>query len=100
MLKFLCILFNFSSYFKDLVKDVLLKDFNCTIHFARLNMKPGKPTTFATCMYKGKRKLLFCLPGNPVSAIVTFNLVVLPCLKKIMGFTHTALTEIQVKVRK
>ncbi len=27
---------------KDLVKDVLLKDLNCSIHFGRLNMKPGK----------------------------------------------------------
>ena len=49
---------------KDLVKDVLIKDFNCTIHFARLNMKPGKPTTFASCMYNRKQKLFFCLPGK------------------------------------
>lgn len=49
---------------KDLVKDVLIKDFDCSIHFARLNMKPGKPTTFATCTYNGKKKFLFCLPGK------------------------------------
>jgi gephyrin len=49
---------------KDLVKDVLEKDLNCKIHFARMNMKPGKPTTFATCFYEGKKKLFFCLPGN------------------------------------
>lgn len=48
---------------KDLVKDVLEKDLNCQIHFARMNMKPGKPTTFATCNFNGKQKLLFCLPG-------------------------------------
>ena len=48
---------------KDLVKDVLERDLNCKIHFARMNMKPGKPTTFATCEMNGKRKLLFCLPG-------------------------------------
>lgn len=82
---------------KDLVKDVLIKDFNCEIHFARLNMKPGKPTTFASCLYNGKRKLLFCLPGNPVSAIVTFNLLVVPCLKKMIGHKNVFHTEIKVK---
>lgn len=61
-------------------------------------MKPGKPTTFATCDFKGKRKILFCLPGNPVSAIVTFNLVVVPCLKKIMGYEKITHTQIKVKV--
>ena len=71
---------------------------NCTIHFARMNMKPGKPTTFATCEFKGKRKLLFCLPGNPVSSIVTFSLVVVPCLKKLMGFTNPFYTEINAKI--
>jgi gephyrin len=48
---------------KDLVKDVLKKDLNCKIHFARMNMKPGKPTTFATCTYNGRPKFFFCLPG-------------------------------------
>lgn len=48
---------------KDLVKDVLEKNLNCKIHFARMNMKPGKPTTFATCEMNGRRKILFCLPG-------------------------------------
>ncbi|RNA15041.1 Gephyrin [Brachionus plicatilis] len=82
----------------DLVKDVLEKDLNCTIHFARMNMKPGKPTTFATCEYKGRKKLIFALPGNPVSAIVTFNLVVVPCLKKMMGFENPFWSEIFVKI--
>ncbi|CAF0821420.1 unnamed protein product [Brachionus calyciflorus] len=82
---------------KDLVKDVLEKDFGCKIHFARMNMKPGKPTTFATCEFNGRKKLIFALPGNPVSAIVTFNLVVVPCLKKLMGYTNPFFTEIKVR---
>ena len=49
---------------KDLVKDVLVKDLNCTLHFARMNMKPGKPTTFASCVNNNKKRLLFCLPGK------------------------------------
>ena len=36
--------------------------------------------------------------GNPVSAIVTFNLVVVPCLRKMMGFVNTCHTEVKVKV--
>lgn len=54
----------FLILYKDLVKDVLEKDLKCTIHFARMNMKPGKPTTFATCEFKGKKKLIFALPGT------------------------------------
>lgn len=30
--------------------------------------------------------LVFGLPGNPVSSLVTFNLVVLPCLRKMEGW--------------
>ncbi len=36
--------------------------------------------------------------GNPVSSIVTFNLVVLPSLKKMMGYLNPNFTEIQVQV--
>lgn len=47
-------------------------------------MKPGKPTTFATCHFptvdKGKKKYVLCLPGNPVSATVTARLFLLPLL--------------------
>lgn len=43
-------------------------------------MKPGKPTTFATCYHNGKVKYFLCLPGNPVSSIVTARLFLLPLL--------------------
>lgn len=33
--------------------------------------------------------LVFGLPGNPVSSIVTFNLVVLPALRKMAGWQVT-----------
>ncbi|CAG9864781.1 unnamed protein product, partial [Phyllotreta striolata] len=35
----------------DMLKRVLVEDFQATIHFSRVNMKPGKYTTFATLMY-------------------------------------------------
>ncbi|RLU19094.1 hypothetical protein DMN91_009452 [Ooceraea biroi] len=65
---------------RDMLKPILEKHFKAVIHFGRVNMKPGKPTTFATCEYNGKRKYFLCLPGNPVSAIVTTHLFVLPLL--------------------
>ena len=57
---------------KDYIKDIITKDLSGTIHFGRVNMKPGKPTTFATI----SSVLFFGLPGNPSSSAVTFNLFV------------------------
>ncbi|KAG8294189.1 hypothetical protein J6590_003363 [Homalodisca vitripennis] len=71
---------------RDLLKQVLKEDFNADIHFGRVNLKPGKPTTFASCEGPDKRSILFfCLPGNPVSASVTCHLYVLPTLKRLSG---------------
>ena len=63
---------------KDYIKDIITKDLSGTIHFGRVNMKPGKPTTFATI----SSVLFFGLPGNPSSSAVTFNLFVKPALKQ------------------
>jgi len=53
----------------------------------QVKMKPGKPLTFATIDASGSRKamIVFGLPGNPVSSIVTYNLVCLPALRKLCG---------------
>ena len=51
------------------------------VHFATVRMKPGKPTVFAT---KGNR-IIFGLPGNPVSTLVAFRLFVWPAIRKMMG---------------
>jgi gephyrin len=75
----------------DLLKPTIERSLGGTIHFGRVNMKPGKPTTFATVPFKntetGKRenKLIFSLPGNPASALVTANLFVLPSVQKSKG---------------
>jgi hypothetical protein len=56
---------------------------------AQVRMKPGKPLTFATIepsARQARRLLVFGLPGNPVSSIVTYNLVVLPALRKLAGW--------------
>lgn len=79
----------------DLLRHVLDSKFNVTIHFGRVDMKPGKPTTFATCLYAGKTKLIFGLPGNPVSAIVTCHLYVIPACRKLSG--HKRFLPIKIK---
>ena len=45
------------------LSQVLVDDLEAEVHFARVNMKPGKPTTFATLTYNGKKKLVLGLPG-------------------------------------
>lgn len=65
---------------KDILKRVLIEDFNATVHFGRVNLKPGKPTAFCTCTWNGATKLIFALPGNPVSAYVTAFLFAVPIL--------------------
>jgi len=60
-----------------------------SIHFGRINMKPGKPTTFATIPRANCScpTLVFALPGNPVSCIVTKTLFVDPALKALKGLS-------------
>lgn len=67
----------------DLVKPLLEKIGK--VSFGRLNMKPGKPTTFATVTIDGVQKLVFALPGNPVSSYVTFKLLTHPCILRLRG---------------
>ncbi|XP_050528251.1 molybdenum cofactor synthesis protein cinnamon isoform X2 [Daktulosphaira vitifoliae] len=73
---------------KDLIKHVLKEHFHADIHFGRVNLKPGLPTTFATLNFEKKKKFIFCLPGNPVSAGVCTHLFVLPFLRSAAGRSH------------
>jgi len=50
-------------------------------HFWGVALRPGKPTWFGTC----GETLVFGLPGNPVSAMVTFTLFVAPALDALSG---------------
>jgi len=85
----------------DLLKPTIERSLEGTIHFGRVSMKPGKPTTFATVPVKnnaGERvsKVIFSLPGNPVSAVVTFNLFVLPSLHHASGVSPAGLPKVLV----
>lgn len=85
----------------DLLKPTIEHTLGGTIHFGRVSMKPGKPTTFATVPFKSnsgadETKVIFSLPGNPASAVVTFHLFVLPTLHKMSGISPVGLPKVKV----
>lgn len=93
----------------DLLKPTIERSLGGTIHFGRVNMKPGKPTTFGSIPVKSasgvagndassrQEKLIFALPGNPASALVTANLFLLPALQKLAGVREAkGLEKVQV----
>jgi molybdopterin molybdotransferase len=65
----------------DVVKDVLSR--LGTVEFVEVAMQPGKPQGFG---YVGEDETpIFTLPGNPVSAFVSFEVFVVPALRRMMG---------------
>jgi molybdopterin molybdotransferase len=52
------------------------------ILFNRVNVQPGKPTTFGL----HPKARIFGLPGNPVSSFIQFELLVRPMINKMMGY--------------
>lgn len=80
----------------DLIKPLLEQAGQ--VHFGRIRMKPGKPLTFATVVVGGQRKLVFGLPGNPVSSLVTFYLFVVPAIRKLAGWPEPQLRRVQAQL--
>jgi len=64
----------------DFVKDAL-EALGAETRFWRVAMKPGKPVVLSRL----RDRLVFGLPGNPVSCFVSFHLFVAPALRKAMG---------------
>ncbi|HUF12823.1 MAG TPA: gephyrin-like molybdotransferase Glp [Longimicrobiales bacterium] len=64
----------------DLVKDAL-DAAGYAPGFWRVRMRPGSPVSFGRI----GRTLVFGLPGNPVSALVTFHVLVAPALRALQG---------------
>ena len=64
----------------DLVETVL-RDLGTEFHFDAVEIRPGRPAVFGTC----GGKLVFGLPGNPVSTMVTFELFVPPVIDLLGG---------------
>jgi molybdopterin molybdotransferase len=70
---------------RDFVRDVCVS-LGIEQMFWQIAMKPGKPNYFGTYTSDaGQRKLVFGLPGNPVSALVSYLMLVRPALRKMMG---------------
>jgi molybdopterin molybdotransferase len=65
---------------RDFTREALLS-LGLELDFWRVAMKPGKPLAFGR---KGDT-FVFGLPGNPVSAMVTFELFVRPALRALQG---------------
>src|SRR5229473_5439911 len=76
----------------DLVKNIMHEQGK--VNFWRINMRPGKPVAFG---HIGGVPLLG-LPGNPVSAAVTFELFGRPVIRKMLGHTRLVRPQIDVVV--
>lgn len=72
----------------DFIKEVCEEQGVETI-FWRIAIKPGKPVYFGVNRRSKPGQLVFGLPGNPVSALVTFNLFVKPAIARLQGGSIT-----------
>jgi molybdopterin molybdotransferase len=77
----------------DLVEEVLAR-FDVGLLFTKVAIKPGAPLVF------GRRgdKLVFGLPGNPVSAQVTFDVFVRAALLRMQGATVVSRPRVEVEL--
>jgi molybdopterin molybdotransferase len=59
--------------------------------FWQIALRPGHPTLFGTVERDGRTRLVFGLPGNPVSAYVTFQLLVTEAIARMCGVARAYL---------
>jgi molybdopterin molybdotransferase len=72
----------------DLVKSAL-EEMGCETLFWRVRIRPGSPFSFGILRSRSDRTIpVFGLPGNPVSALVTFEILVRPVLRRMLGRAH------------
>ncbi|MGF7234885.1 MAG: gephyrin-like molybdotransferase Glp [Frankia sp.] len=74
----------------DVVKQALID--RPTMRFERVAMQPGKPQGFGTV----DGTVVFTLPGNPVSALVSFEIFVRPVLLRMRGFVEVTRPTVEV----
>jgi len=68
----------------DLVPGVL-QDLGVRQVFHKVRMKPGKPVWFGEYEQDRRKTLVFGMPGNPVSTLVSFEVFVKPALRVLAG---------------
>ena len=71
----------------DVVKAVLSKI--ATMQWMQMAIKPAKPFAFGQLQSSDGRTIpIFGLPGNPVSSLISYELLARPALRKMMGHTE------------
>jgi molybdopterin molybdotransferase len=78
----------------DLVGQAL-RDEGFAIEFHKVAIKPGKPLLFGT----SEALPVIGLPGNPVSALVTFEVFVRPCIYRMRGLASVFAELVPVKLK-
>jgi len=78
----------------DVIQDAL-KEIDAEILFWKVDIKPGSPILAAM----KDQKIIIGLSGNPVAALLTFDLLVVPLLKKMMGREKYLYSKIQGTMR-
>ena len=74
----------------DVVKAVLSKI--ATMNWIQMAIKPAKPFAFGQLASADGRVIpIFGLPGNPVSSLISYELLARPALRKMMGHQHQLL---------
>ena len=68
----------------DFVPDIV-KKFKLSSYFKSVAIRPGKPVLFARI--KKKQKVIFGLPGNPMSSAACFRFFVYPYIANVMGIS-------------
>ncbi len=74
----------------DYVEEIF-RESGLEVVFSRIAVRPGKPTVFA----RGDGKLVFGLPGNPLSTLVSFELFARAALGRLCGFARPDLPRVQ-----
>ena len=72
--------------FVKLALEALVAESGGMNHQFKVAIKPAKPLSFATVARGGRLVPVFGLPGNPVSSMVSYQVVALPALRKLAGF--------------
>ena len=78
----------------DFVEDVLRR-LGAEFYFDSLAIRPGKPAVFGRC----GGKFVFGLPGNPLSTMVTFELLVRPAIEVLSGMAASPLRYFNARLR-
>ena len=69
----------------DFIPDIV-KKFKLSSYFKSVAIRPGKPVLFARI--KNKQKVIFGLPGNPMSSAACFRFFVYPYIANVMGINE------------